>query len=59
MRLECDTSGALWATPLEQQGSGMLRGVAEADALILLPEATREFAEGVVVDVLPLPGWPR
>jgi molybdopterin molybdotransferase len=57
-RLECDESGALWATSLKQQGSGMLRGVAEADALIVLPEAAREYAAGEVVDVVPLPGWP-
>lgn len=57
-QLECDAQGTLWATSLKQQGSGMLRGVAEADALIVLPEAPREFAVGEVVDVLPLPGWP-
>lgn len=57
-RLECDASGTLWATPLERQGSAMLRGVAEADALIMLPEAAHEFAEGAVVDLLPLTGWP-
>ncbi|MDR3386009.1 MAG: molybdopterin molybdotransferase MoeA [Rudaea sp.] len=57
-RLECDAGGILWATPLEKQGSGMLRGVAEADALVVLPEAVSEFAAGHVVDVLPLPGWP-
>jgi molybdopterin molybdotransferase len=57
-RLECDGNGMLHATPLDQQGSGMLRGVAEADALIVLPESVHEFAAGDVVDVLPLPGWP-
>ena len=36
----------------------MLRGVAETDALVLLPEDGHEFAAGDVVDVLPLPGWP-
>jgi molybdopterin biosynthesis enzyme len=36
----------------------MLRGVAEADALIVLPEATHEFTADDVIDVLPLPGWP-
>ena len=58
-RLECDASGTLWATPHDKQGSGMMRGMAEADALILLPEDAHEFALGTVVDVLPLPGWPR
>jgi molybdopterin biosynthesis enzyme len=33
--------------------------VAEADALLMLPEGAHEFAAGDVVDVLPLPGWPR
>jgi molybdopterin molybdotransferase len=56
--LECDADGTLWATALEKQGSGMLRGVAEADALIVLPETVSEFAVCQVVDVLPLPGWP-
>lgn len=56
-RLECDESGVLWATSLKQQGSGMLRGVAEADALIILPEAAREYAAGEALEVLPLPGW--
>lgn len=57
-RLECEHDGTLRAFPVERQGSGMLRGVAEADALIVLPESQHEFAAGVVVDVLPLPGWP-
>jgi len=56
-RLECDDTGALWATSLKRQGSGMLRGVAEADVLIVLPEAARDYAAGEVLQVLPLPGW--
>jgi molybdopterin molybdotransferase len=56
--LECDAHGNLWAAPHAKQGSGMLRGVAEADALIVLPEDAHEFAVGTVVEVLPLPGWP-
>lgn len=55
--LACDESGVLHATPLRKQGSGQLRGVAEADALIVLPEAAQEYAAGIVVDVLPLPNW--
>jgi molybdopterin molybdotransferase len=55
--LACDDTGLLHATPLRKQGSGQLRGVAEADALIVLPEAAREIPAGAVVDVLPLPGW--
>lgn len=56
--VECDEAGVLWATSLKQQGSGMLRGVAEANALIVLPEAAREYAPGEVLEILPLPGWP-
>ncbi|HEX7914895.1 gephyrin-like molybdotransferase Glp, partial [Rudaea sp.] len=55
--LVCDEAGALHATPLKKQGSGQLRGVAEADALIMLPEAAQEYAAGTVVEVLALPGW--
>jgi molybdopterin molybdotransferase len=58
-RLACDMQGGLWATPQSRQGSGMLRGVAEADALVVLPEGAHSFAAGDVVDVLALPGWPR
>ncbi|MBS0569501.1 MAG: molybdopterin molybdotransferase MoeA [Proteobacteria bacterium] len=57
-RLECDEQGILWATPHARQGSGMLRGVAEADALILLSEGARQFAQGESVRAIPLPGWP-
>ena len=55
--LVCDESGLLHATPLQKQGSGMLRGVAEANAMIALPEPAQEYAAGTIVDVLPLPGW--
>ena len=58
-RMDCDVDAVLWATPHAQQGSGMLRGVAEADVLIVLPEGERAFAVGDVVEVLPLPGWPK
>ena len=57
-QLSCDENGCLWVQPHEKQGSGMLRGVAETDALAVLPEQGREFAVGDLVDVLPLPGWP-
>ena len=36
----------------------MLRGVAEADALIVVPETVERCAIGAVVEILPLPGWP-
>ena len=48
--------GALWASVLPKQGSGMLRGVAEADALVIVPEQVHAIAEGDVVDLLSLPG---
>lgn len=57
-RLDCDGDGRLAVTAFPRQGSGMLRGVAEADALVVLPEGARAFAVGDIVDVLPLPGWP-
>jgi molybdopterin molybdotransferase len=56
-RLSCDANGCLTVLPHAKQGSGMLRGVVEANALIVLPESINEFAGGDVVDVLPLPGW--
>jgi len=54
-RLQCDEHAVMWATSNPRQGSGMLRGVAEADALILLPEGEHVFAVGDIVEVLPLP----
>lgn len=58
-RLQCDEHAVMWATPHTKQGSGMLRGVAEADALILLPEGEQVFAIGEIVEAMPLPGWPE
>jgi molybdopterin molybdotransferase len=55
-RIEARDDGAWWATPLQKQGSGMLRGVADADVLVVVPEEARELAIGAVVEVLPLPG---
>jgi molybdopterin molybdotransferase len=57
-RLTSDENATLWAQPIERQGSGMLRGVVDADALIALPHEGSEFAEGSVVEVIALPGWP-
>jgi molybdopterin molybdotransferase len=54
--LDMREDGTWWATPLEKQGSGMLRGVVDADALIVMPEESRELPEGSVVELLPLPG---
>lgn len=56
-RLSCDDDGCLHATAFARQGSGMLRGVAEADALIVLPEGARNFGAGEVVEVVLLPGF--
>lgn len=55
-RLEWRDDGACWATPLEKQGSGMLRGMADADALVALPEGACALEAGAVVDIVPLPG---
>ncbi|MGH8192631.1 MAG: molybdopterin molybdotransferase MoeA [Rhodanobacteraceae bacterium] len=51
--LRTDADGVLWATPHAKQGSGMLRGLAETDALALLPEGARNFAAGDVVTLWP------
>jgi molybdopterin molybdotransferase len=51
--LHSDTEGVQWATPHAQQGSAMLRGLAETDALALLPEGPRDFAVGDVVILWP------
>jgi molybdopterin molybdotransferase len=57
-RIACNPNGQLFATLLAKQGSGMLRGAADADALVVLPEGPREFTTGDVVRVIPMPGWP-
>jgi molybdopterin molybdotransferase len=54
-RLDSGDDGVLRATPVERQGSGMMAGVAEADALIVIPEHVRALGVGDVVDVLMLP----
>lgn len=51
--LRTDEHGVLWATLHAKQGSGMLRGLAESDALALLPEGAHEFANGDVVMLWP------
>jgi molybdopterin molybdotransferase len=51
--LRVDDAGVQWATLHAKQGSGMLRGLAETDALVLLPEGVREYAEGDVVTLWP------
>ncbi len=51
--LHADAEGVLWATLHAKQGSGMLRGLAETDALALLPDGVRDFATGDVVTLWP------
>jgi molybdopterin molybdotransferase len=51
--LHTDERGMQWATPHAKQGSGMLRGLAETDALALLPEDARDFVRGDVVVLWP------
>lgn len=51
--LRTDDAGVQWATLHAKQGSGMLRGLAETDALALLPEGVHEFAEGDLVMLWP------
>ncbi len=54
--LHFDEEGVLWARPFSNQGSGVLRSVAETDGLIVLPEQISDFQQGGVVEVLPLRG---
>lgn len=51
--LHTDDTGVQWATPHDRQGSGMLRGLAETDALALLPEDACNLARGDVVVLWP------
>ncbi|HEY3521243.1 MAG TPA: molybdopterin molybdotransferase MoeA, partial [Rhodanobacteraceae bacterium] len=51
--LASDSEGGLWAMPHPRQGSHMLRGLAESDALVLLPEEARELESGATVTVWP------
>jgi molybdopterin molybdotransferase len=53
-RLRVGDDGVLHATPDPADGSHRLRGAADADALLVLPEGAAEFAAGDVVDVIPL-----
>ena len=55
-RRESRRDGSVWVTPFPRQGSGVLRSVAEADCLIVLPEDTASLAIGDVVEFLLLPG---
>lgn len=54
-RLDSNVDGSLMATALSKQGSGMLRGVVDANALIVFPEHAQRLEVGDIVRVLPLP----
>ena len=56
MRAVCEVrdDGTLLATPVSRQGSSMIRGLVEANALIMVPEQTRVIERGCVVQILPL-----
>ena len=53
-RLRCGDDGQLRVTPDPADGSHRLRGAADADALLVLPEGPATFAAGDVVEVIPL-----
>lgn len=55
-RRESRRDGSVWVTPFPRQGSGVLRSVAEADCLIVLPEDATSLDIGDVVEFLALPG---
>lgn len=57
MRAVCESreDGTLWVTSMKAQGSAMLRGLIDADSLIVVPENSRRIAAGEVVKIIPLP----
>ena len=52
-RLSGAGDGVLQVEPSPADGSHRMRGAADSDALIVLDEGVREYAEGAVVDVWP------
>ncbi len=52
-RLRSGADGVLLVEPNPADGSHRMRGAADSDALIVLPEGEREFAAGETVEVLP------
>lgn len=52
-RLRSGVDGVLLVEPNPADGSHRMRGAAESDALIVLPEGEREFGAGEVVEVRP------
>lgn len=53
---EIDEQGRNRVTPLENQAVHLIRGLAETDCLIIIPEAVLEVNDGDVVDILMLSG---
>ena len=51
--LHVDNEGVQWVSVHAKQGSGMLRGLAETDALAFLPEDEKEYRRGDVVTLWP------
>ncbi|HMM67804.1 MAG TPA: molybdopterin molybdotransferase MoeA [Dokdonella sp.] len=52
---EPGADGVLHVRPTSHQGSAMLRGMVDADSLIIVPESTRTLEQGSIVQVLPIP----
>ena len=52
-RLEAGDDGVLRVHPDAATGSHRLRGAAQADALIVVPDGPQQLSTGAVVDVLP------
>ncbi|MBI4343296.1 MAG: molybdopterin molybdotransferase MoeA [Candidatus Omnitrophica bacterium] len=53
-----EEAGTLAVTATPQQGSGMLKSLAQANAFIVVPEDIMELAAGSLVEVIPLGGDP-
>ena len=51
-----EEGGTLLVTPTTQQGSGMLKSLAQANAFIVVPAELLQLEEGSLVNVLPLGG---
>jgi molybdopterin molybdotransferase len=51
--LHVDDTGVQRVSVHAKQGSGMLRGLAETDALALLPEGEKDYQRGDVVTLWP------
>ncbi len=54
-RRESLADGSITVRAVARQGSGMLRGIVEADCLVVVPESMTDPAAGTLVEVLPLP----